>query len=166
MLRTTAPLFRLPLMPKPNPLPSLVNTITWIWAQSHWSWKIEIENSWKHVVKSSLHLQVDIYGSESCWGPLFCTCCKSEIVLMIKQNNFRFVTCTKHRIQQSHAIFCLKINKVIVCSHKHQPLIWKDKRTSLESIAMNLQLTQIIERIILRPERPLPKDYQSHYLSP
>ena len=28
MFLTTAPLFRLPLIPNPNPLPSLVNTIT------------------------------------------------------------------------------------------------------------------------------------------
>ena len=34
---TTAPLFLEPLIPKPNPFPSFVNTITWIWAQSHWS---------------------------------------------------------------------------------------------------------------------------------
>jgi hypothetical protein len=35
MFLTTAPLFLLPLMPKPNPWPSLWSTITWIWAQSH-----------------------------------------------------------------------------------------------------------------------------------
>ena len=40
---TTAPLFLLPLIPKPNPFPSLVSTIPWICAHSHWSYSFRIE---------------------------------------------------------------------------------------------------------------------------